>query len=349
MLVAILASVFRLPLVEIAAVADSLYEANFLADREHYRVVLVSERIEPVRSAAGPKIMADATFEEMSEPIDTLIVVPAARGRPIPTTAKTADWVRQVAPSTRRFGSACTGAFVLGAAGLLSGRRVTTHWAFAGELATLYPDAIVEPDNIFIRDGPLFSSAGVTATFDLMLALIEEDLGREIALAVARFLVMYLRRPGGQSQFSSHLAAQFAGRQPIQQAQHWILEHLRDDLSVPELARRVGMSERNFARTFVQETQTTPAAYVELARIDAARRLLENGQLSLQRVAYESGFPNQQAMRRAFARHLQVTPSDYRSRFMSAFPPDRVASASAMADSDAIPAGFERRFPRSKS
>jgi transcriptional regulator GlxA family with amidase domain len=322
MLVVILAGMFRPPLVEIAAVADSLCEANAQAGREHYRVVLVSERAEPARSTAGPKIMADATFEEISEPIDTLIVVPATRGRPMPTTAKTVDWLRKVTPSTRRFGSACTGAFVLGAAGLLSGRRVTTHWEFSGQLATLYPDAIVEPDKIFIRDGQLFSCAGVTATFDLMLALIEEDLGPEIALGVAKFFVMYLRRAGGQSQFSSHLAAQFAGREPIQRAQHWIQEHLRDDLSVPELARRVGMSERNFARTFVQETQTTPAAYVELARIDTARRLLENSKLTLQRVAHESGFPSQQAMRRAFARHLEVTPSDYRSRFTSAYPPD---------------------------
>jgi transcriptional regulator GlxA family with amidase domain len=318
MLIAILTSRIRPPLVEIAAIADTLHEANVQSGQEHYHVVLVSERREAVRSAAGPTIAADVTFDEVSEPIDTLIAIPATRGTPMPSTPATTEWLRMVAPRTRRFGSTCTGAFALGAAGLLSGRRVTTHWQFAAELAALYPEAIVEPDRIFVRDGPMFSCAGVTTAFDLMLSLIEEDLGRETALAVARFFVMFLKRPGGQSQFSAQLAAQFVSREPIQRAQHWIHHHLRNGLSVSELAREVGMSQRNFARTFANETDMTPAAYVELARIDAGRRLLEESHLSLQEIAFEGGFSNPQAMRRAFSRHLGLTPGDYRQRFQSA-------------------------------
>lgn len=322
MLVGILTSPLRPPLVEIAAIADTFHEANIQTGQEHYRVMMVSERREAVRSAAGPTIVADVTFEELSEPIDTLIVIPATRGTPMPSTRATAEWLRTMAPKTRRYGSTCTGAFVLGAAGLLSGRRVTTHWQFAAELAALYPEAIVEPDSIFVRDGSMFSCAGVTAAFDLMLALVQEDLGREAALAVARFFVMFLKRPGGQSQFSAQLAAQFVSREPIQRAQHWIHDHLRDRLSISELAQAVGMSQRNFARTFASETSMTPATYVELSRIDAARRLLEGGQLSLQQVAFQSGFSTPQAMRRAFARHMDVTPGDYRQRFQSALQPD---------------------------
>jgi transcriptional regulator GlxA family with amidase domain len=327
MLVAILTSPVRPPLVEIAAIADTLHEANVQTGREHYRVVMISERRDPVRSAAGPTITADLTFGELSEPIDTLIVVPATRGTPMPSTPVMTEWLRTMAPRARRYGSTCTGAFELGAAGLLTRRRVTTHWQFAAELAALYPEAIVEPDRIFVRDGPMFSCAGVTAAFDLMLSLIEQDLGREIALAVARFFVIYLQRPGGQSQFSAQLAAQFVSREPIQRAQHWIHDHLRDSLSVAELAQEVGMSQRSFARAFSGETNMTPATYVELARIDAARRLLEESRLSLQQVAFEAGFTGPQAMRRAFARHIDVTPGDYRQRFQSAFRPGGSADA----------------------
>jgi transcriptional regulator GlxA family with amidase domain len=317
MLVAILTSPIRPPLVEIAAIADTLHEANVQTGQEHYRVVMVSERCGPVRSAAGPTIAADVTFDELTEPIDTLIAIPATRGTPMPSTPAVTEWLRATAPRTRRYGSTCTGAFLLGAAGLLRRRRVTTHWQFAAELAALYPEAIVEPDRIFVRDGPMFSCAGVTAAFDLMLALIEEDLGRETALAVARFFLMFVKRPGGQSQFSAQLAAQYMSREPIQRAQQWIHDHLRDGLSVAQLAREVGMSQRNFARAFASETQMTPATYVELTRIDAARRLLEESHLSLQQVAFRAGFSSPQAMRRAFARHLDVTPGDYRQRFQS--------------------------------
>lgn len=314
MLVAILVPSVRPHMVEIAAIADAFFEANVQTGQDHYRVRLIAEHREPIRTASGLTIVADATLKEISEPIDTL-VVPPTHGLPPPPSATATEWLRTHAPRARRYGSACTGAFILGAAGLLSGRRVTTHWQYARDLAALYPDAIVEPDRIFVRDGPMFSSAGVTSAFDLMLSLIEEDLGREAALAVARYLVMYLKRPGGQSQFSAQLAAQFVAREPIQRVQQWIRDHLRQDLSVAQLAREAGMSQRNFARAFVQETHVTPADFVELTRIDEARRLLEETKLSLQRVALNSGFSGTQAMRRAFCRRLDVAPREYRERF----------------------------------
>jgi transcriptional regulator GlxA family with amidase domain len=308
-------------MVEIAAIADCLFEANAQTGEEHYRVVLVSDKREPLRTASGMTIVPDASTEEAADPFDTLIVPPANHGVPLPPTLSVVNWLRAHALRSRRYGSACTGAFILGAAGLLDGRRVTTHWQYAADLAALYPDVIVEPDKIFVRDGPLVTSAGVTAVFDLMLSLIEEDLGKEAALAVARFMVMFLKRPGGQSQFSPHLAAQYSAREPIRRVQEWIQAHLQEDLSVPELARRAGMSQRNFARAFVQETRMTPAEYVERMRVDAARRLLENGRLSIQRIAFESGFSSPQAMRRAFCRHLGVPPTEYRDRFRSTADP----------------------------
>ena len=318
MLVAVLTSQPRPPMVELAAIVDTLHEANRQSGKEHYQLVLLSEETEPLRSSAGPRILADASLAEFTEPIDTLVVLPAARGHALPGTADTVDWLRRTAPKTRRYGSTCTGAFILGAAGLLAGRRVTTHWQFADELAARHPEAIVEPDRIFIRDGEMFSSAGVTAAFDLMLALVEEDLGRETALAVAQFFVLFLKRPGGQSQFSAQLAAQFSAKEPIRDALRQIHENLRRDLSVGRLAREAGMSERNFARAFARDTNMTPAAYVELARVAAARRLLEERKLPLQRIAVASGFSTMQAMRRALVRQLGATPRQYRERFGSA-------------------------------
>ncbi|WP_068874855.1 GlxA family transcriptional regulator, partial [Phenylobacterium sp. CCH9-H3] len=298
---------------------DTLHEANRQSGKDHYQLVLVSEDLEPLRSSAGPRILADAALAEFAGQIDTLIVLPAARGQALPGTEEAIAWLKRTAPTTRRFGSTCTGAFILGAAGLLAGRRVTTHWQFADELAARHPEAIVEPDRIFIRDGDMFSSAGVSAAFDLMLALVEEDLGRETALAVAQFFVLFLKRPGGQSQFSAQLAAQFSAKEPIREALRWVNENLRGDLSVGRLAREAGMSERNFARAFARETKMTPAAYVEIARVDSARRLLEERKLPLQRIAAASGFSTLQAMRRALFRHLGATPTEYRERFGSAF------------------------------
>jgi transcriptional regulator GlxA family with amidase domain len=227
-------------------------------------------------------------------------------------------WVRAAAARSRRVASVCTGAFLLAKAGVLDGRRATTHWSGCAELARRHPEIEVDPDPIFVRDGHVITSAGVTAGMDLALALVEEDLGREIALEAARWLVLFVKRPGGQAQFSAQLAAQTAEREPLRELQSWIPDNLTADLSVPALAGRACMSERNFARAFRSETGMTPAAYVEAARVESARIALETGGLHVEAVARRSGFGTVETMRRAFRRRLGVSPASYRERFRSA-------------------------------
>ena len=223
-----------------------------------------------------------------------------------------------MAQRVRRLGSVCSGAFVLAEAGLLDGRRATTHWSVCDALAQRYPRVRVDPDPIFIRDGRIYTSAGVTAGMDLALALVEEDHGREIALHVARELVLFLRRPGGQSQFSAQLALQTTDHQPLRELQAWIAEHPSADLSVATLAARVAMSPRNFARVFVRELGLTPARFVEQIRVEAARRRLEESAHGVDLIASECGFGSAESMRRSFVRTLRVPPSAYRSRFQTA-------------------------------
>ncbi len=222
------------------------------------------------------------------------------------------EWLRREAPRCRRYGSVCTGAFVLGAAGLLDGKRATTHWRFARALARACPAATVEPDHIFIKDGSTYTSAGVTAGIDLALALVEEDFGRALALTIAREFVVFLKRPGGQSQFSRQLEAQFADMPAIHSLQQWVMEHLRENHSVEELARRVHMSPRNFARVFRRETGMTPARFVEAARVEAAQLLLEGSELPIQTIAARVGFENTNGLRRAFLRQRGVGPAEFR-------------------------------------
>ena len=213
--------------------------------------------------------------------------------------------------------SVCTGAFLLASAGLLDGRRATTHWASCAELARRHPGVEVEPDPIFVRDGNVITSAGVTAGMDLALALVEEDLGREVALETARWLVLFLKRPGGQAQFSAQLAAQMAEREPLRELQEWLPDNLDEDLSVPALARRACMSERNFARAFRDETGVTPAAYVEVrARGERAHRARDRRPAG-RAVARQAGFGTVETMRRAFRRRVGVSPAGYRGRFSS--------------------------------
>jgi transcriptional regulator GlxA family with amidase domain len=211
--------------------------------------------------------------------------------------------------------SVCSGAFLLAAAGLLDGRRATTHWSVCELLADTFPMTRVEPDSIYVRDGNIATSAGITAGMDLALALVEEDHGRDVALEVARWLVLFMRRPGGQSQFSTQLRAQSAEREPLRDLQTWIVENPTADLSVGALATRVAMSPRHFARVFARETGVTPAVYVERIRVDLARRLLEETGLGLEAEADASGFGSVETLRRAFHRTLGVAPSDYRARF----------------------------------
>lgn len=268
----------------------------------------IDRRLPRLAGPSAPLSVADRT-------IDTVMVVGGAGTVEAAQDPTLRTWLRAVAPHTRRLTSVCSGAFVLAAAGLLDGRRATTHWSECDTLRRLFPAVEVDPDPIFVRDGNVYTSAGITAGMDLALALVEEDLGRELALAVSRWLVMFVQRPGGQSQFSSQLAGQLAERRPLRDLQAWIADHPDEDLCVDALAARVAMSPRHFARVFREEVGTTPAQYVEESRLEVARRLLETTDDAIDEVARRAGFGTTETMQRAFRRRVNVTPRDYRSHF----------------------------------
>jgi transcriptional regulator GlxA family with amidase domain len=281
-----------------------------------YSVQVVAADSGPLPSTSVG-LVADRALRSCRGPIDTLIVAGGPGVRDAVRDGATVSWVRAAAGRSRRVCSVCTGAFMLAEAGLLDGLRATTHWASCDRLAERYPDLTVERDPIFVRDGRVHTSAGVTAGMDLALALVEEDLGRRTALEVARWLVLFVKRPGGQSQFSAQLAAQTADREPLRELQEWIAGNLDADLAVAALAQRAHMSERNFARAFRRELGLTPGAYVEIARVESARMALESAGTPVEVVAQQAGFGTVETMRRAFHRRLGVGPADYRARFRS--------------------------------
>ncbi|MEM6793154.1 MAG: GlxA family transcriptional regulator [Acidobacteriota bacterium] len=272
----------------------------------------------PIRSLSGVALMADRSLQQAEAPgaprIDTLLIA-GGDMREATQNERWVSWVGRQHGRVRRLGAVCTGTFLLAQAGLLEGRRATTHWAAAAALGRLFPKVRVEPDSIFVKDG-CYTSAGVTAGMDLALALVEEDAGRAVAMRVARGLVIYLRRPGGQSQFSSRLAAQSEEGAPWRDLLGWMVDHLDEPLTVEALAQRVCLSPRHFSRVFRQRTGVTPAKWVERARIDRARSLLEDPrELTLAHVARRCGLAHEGALRRLFKRHLKVTPGQYRQRF----------------------------------
>ena len=285
-----------------------------------YSVEVVAPVAGTVRTMSGLGLVADLAIENIVGPIDTFIVAGGDRcgiTHTISDPALMAQVVR-LAGSARRVASVCSGAFVLAAAGLLDGRRATTHWSACAELASTYPSVTVEADPIFVRDGSVSTSAGVTAGIDLALAFVEEDVGHEVAMAVARELVVFLKRPGGQAQFSTALELQSGDRDEVAELQAWIVDHVAEDLSVAQLAERAAMSPRHFARVFTANTGTTPARYVERARLEAARRRLEESDAGVDIVARDCGFGSSETMRRSFLRAFHVAPSDYRRRFRAA-------------------------------
>lgn len=249
-------------------------------------------------------------------PVDTLLIAGGPGVDAAATDEVLVGWARRRAGHARRIASVCTGAFLLAATGLLDSRRAVTHWSVCDELARRHPLIKVESDPIFVRDGPVWTSAGVTAGIDLALALVEEDLGRGVALAVARYLVVFLKRPGGQAQFSAALALQ-AGEDRFGSLHDWMGTHLATNLTLPALASRAGMSERSFSRRYLEATGRTPARAVEALRVDAARRLLSGSSLPVKRIAQRCGFGSEETMRRSFQRLLGVPPQDYRARFAS--------------------------------
>ena len=266
-----------------------------------YDLVVAAADAGPIATTRGPGLVADRSLAGLRGRIDTLVVV---GGEGAFAAARDASLV-------------CTGAFLLAAAGLLDGKRATTHWAGCERLAERYPQITVDGERIFVQDGNVWTSAGVTAGMDLALALVADDLGQDAALQVARRLVMYVQRPGGQSQFSAQLSAQRAQRDPLRELQAWIGEHPAADHSVERLAARIGMSPRHFARVFRAEVGCTPAAYVEQVRVEVARRLLETTGLPVDDVAAGAGFGTPETMRRAFARRVGASPTEYRDRFRS--------------------------------
>jgi transcriptional regulator GlxA family with amidase domain len=303
---------------------DVFHFANFSLPRfgrtnePGYQLVILAATSGPVRTHCGIEIIATQSWHDIKDELDTLVV---SGGINVEQACKDnptlVEWVRAMAPRARRVTSVCTGAFVLAAAGLLNHRRATTHWLFSELLATTYPLIQVNCNLIFARDGNIYTSGGITAGIDLALALVEEDLGREIALAVARTMVVFPRRPGGQSQFTDCLAAEAKSQPDIRVLQAWIMEHPGDDLSVEALADRMAMSPRNFARLFHSATGQTPARFAERARADAARCKLEQTVLPVETIAEQCGFGNSERMRRTFQRLFDVSPHDYRARFRS--------------------------------
>jgi len=296
--------------------AADLFVHDYPSRKRPYNVVLASTtHREAVTTNCGLLLTGTETYRSLLGPIDTLLVAGGTGIEDAAHDEQLLAWLRTTAHRVRRIGSICTGAFLLAAAGLLDGKRATTHWKWAADLAKRSRLTSVDPDPIYIRDGNTYTTAGVTAGMDLALALVEEDMGAPMALRVARELVLYLRRAGGQSQFSTPLSLQASDRKQIEEVRLWALEHLEEDLTVERLAAKAGMSPRNFARVFLQDTGTTPARFVEGLRVDAARRRLEESRDKLDKIAADCGFGSITTLRRSFLRVLRVPPADYRSRF----------------------------------
>jgi len=294
---------------------DVFAEANRQAGRNAYKLLLLACEPGPLVSSSGTRLVADGWIGEHVGAIDTLLVAGTPQAVEQYLQPGILDWLRQCAETSRRYGSVCTGAFALAAAGLLDGRRVTTHWAVAQALAERYPQVKVDADAIQVHDGKLRTAAGVTAGLDLALALVEEDLGRDIAKRVAGQLVMYFKRPGGQLQFSRQGGASPVGRSALQGLQRYVAANPALEHGVASLAARVGLGPRHFARVFLHDVGMTPAAWVELARVNAARARLETGLEAPKQVAALCGFANADTLRRAFVKHVGVTPAEYRKRF----------------------------------
>ncbi|REG51265.1 transcriptional regulator GlxA family with amidase domain [Paraburkholderia sp. BL6669N2] len=304
---------------DVAGPVDVFSEANrFIAPADAYEVRLLSAEAAPLRASNGMMLVADATFDTARGPFDLALVAGGPALPDVVPDTPLLEWLANVATKCSRYGSICTGAFALGHAGLLDERNVTTHWQHAAQLAAQFPKARVDFDRIYLRDGQLVTSAGVTAGIDLSLALVAEDHGPYTALAVAKRLVVFAQRQGGQSQFSPYLTAPADDTSPVAKVQAHVMERIRESFSVKQLADVAGMSARNFARVFVQETGVTPHEFVERARVDAARKLLESSGAALKAIAYDCGFGTADRMRIVFTKRIGATPMQYRERFRPA-------------------------------
>jgi len=295
--------------------------SRWLRDNGHckgdaYKIELIAPVKGPVTMSSGLQLLSERSYRDI-DATDTLIVSGGLGYAAMARDSDLIEWLGGMESRCERIVSVCTGALILARAGLLDGCAATTHWNYCAELSRKYPGVRVQPDDIFVKHGNVYTSAGVTAGMDLSLALIEEDWGREVALAVAQELVIFVKRPGGQSQFSNVLAAQHCSAKRFKELVVWIQTHPRESMEIERLSDKIGMSPRNFARAFTQEIGETPAKYVQRARVEAARRDLEDSGYDMERIASRCGFGSAEVMRRNFVRILSVSPSDYRSRFQS--------------------------------
>jgi transcriptional regulator GlxA family with amidase domain len=311
-------AVDRFQLLDLAGPVDVLRSATLLGAEPGYRAEVVTPDGRPVASETGIRVEADtslAAFARGRAPFDTLLVVGGIGTREAARDQQLLADLRRAAGRAERVAAVCTGSLVLAAAGLLDGYRATTHWASCDDLAADHPDIEVEPDRIHVHDRDRWTSAGVTAGIDLALALVEHDHGPELAHAIAGWLVVFVRRPGGQSQFSAQLRAQPARSPGVAEVQRWLPDHVVEDCTVEALALRAAMSPRTFARTFRRETGTTPGAFVEQLRVETARRLLETTDLTVEAVARRVGLSHAETLHRAFRRRVGTTPAAYRQHF----------------------------------
>jgi transcriptional regulator GlxA family with amidase domain len=280
-----------------------------------YTLSIVAHETGPVTTTSGIKIFADRNLEDMHDDVDTLLIAGGIGAEYDSPAPQVIAYLQRMAPRVRRIGSICTGAFLLAESGLLNGRKATTHWMFCERFAQHYPHIQVDADRIYVRDGNIYTSGGVTSGIDLALALVEEDWGHEVALMVARSIVVFMSRPGGQSQFSALMLNEAKNRKDFRELQAWITVNPQTDLNIETLSERMAMSPRNFCRVFSEEIGMTPAKFVEITRLEAARNKLERTAQSVDVIAAQCGFGNAEHMRRTFQRHLKISPQDYRERF----------------------------------
>lgn len=301
---------------DLAGPLDAFGAANEWAGEgiEPYDMVMLGLDEQSVRAENGLRFVPDVSLEHAPQ-LDTLVIPGGYGSRVINRDARVLDWIRARSKDTRRIVSTCTGIYLLAATGLLDGRRATTHWRFADDVRRTFPDILLDVDQLHVRDGPFHTSGGLTAGIDLGLALIEDDLGSTVALASARHLVMYVKRPGNQAQFSEPLQAQAQGQGALARLSEWLLEHLAEDLPVARMADQVNMSERNFRRVFAKTFGTTPIRYLERLRLERARLLLTSTRSPVERVGSRVGFDSADAFRRVFRRHYGTSPREYRQRF----------------------------------
>jgi transcriptional regulator GlxA family with amidase domain len=303
-------------LLDLSGPLDVFAEANVQSSKIAYRLLIIASMPGYICSSSAARLVPDYVIGEIiEEDVDTLLVAGSPNSAVVRPDLAMVDWLRRVAPTTRRYGSVCAGALPLAETGLLNGRRITTHWAVAQRLAQAFPAITVEEDAAYIRDGPIRTAVGVTAGLDLALALVEEDLGHDVAMRVAAQLFMFFKRPVAQMRFSRNDEAAPAGRSAFQEVKRWVVANPAENHSVANLAERMELSSRHFTRLFRHEVGVTPAAWVEMMRVSAARQMLENGQDLPKQVAARCGFAGADTLRRAFARHMGLSPAEYRRRW----------------------------------